>query len=49
MNTLLFAAACLLAYTNGANDNFKGVASLFGMTMGKKITAMNHGQAVESL
>lgn len=30
MNPLLFTAACLLAYTNGANDNFKGVASLFG-------------------
>lgn len=28
--TLLFIAACLLAYSNGANDNFKGVATLFG-------------------
>ena len=27
---LLFLAACFLAYTNGANDNFKGVASLYG-------------------
>ncbi len=27
---LIFAAACFLAYANGANDNFKGVASLFG-------------------
>lgn len=27
---LLFLAACFLAYTNGANDNFKGVATLFG-------------------
>jgi PiT family inorganic phosphate transporter len=27
---LLFIAACSLAYTNGANDNFKGVATLFG-------------------
>ncbi len=26
----LFFAACFLAYANGANDNFKGVASLFG-------------------
>ncbi len=26
----LFLAACFLAYTNGANDNFKGVATLFG-------------------
>ena len=28
--TLLFIAACFLAYSNGANDNFKGVATLFG-------------------
>jgi inorganic phosphate transporter, PiT family len=28
--TLLFLAVCFLAYSNGANDNFKGVASLFG-------------------
>lgn len=28
--TLLFLAACFLAYSNGANDNFKGVASLYG-------------------
>jgi inorganic phosphate transporter, PiT family len=27
---LLFLAICFLAYSNGANDNFKGVASLFG-------------------
>jgi PiT family inorganic phosphate transporter len=27
---ILFIAACFLAYTNGANDNFKGVATLFG-------------------
>ena len=26
---LLFLATCFLAYSNGANDNFKGVASLF--------------------
>jgi len=26
----LFTAACFLAYSNGANDNFKGVATLFG-------------------
>ncbi len=28
--TLLFLATCFLAYSNGANDNFKGVATLFG-------------------
>src|SRR3990167_5961628 len=27
---ILFLAACFLAYSNGANDNFKGVATLFG-------------------
>ena len=27
---LLLFATCFLAYSNGANDNFKGVASLFG-------------------
>lgn len=27
---LLFLATCFLAYSNGANDNFKGVATLFG-------------------
>src|SRR5260221_13160737 len=30
LTTLLFLAVCFLAYSNGANDNFKGVASLFG-------------------
>jgi PiT family inorganic phosphate transporter len=30
MLILLFLAACFLAYSNGANDNFKGVASLYG-------------------
>ena len=30
MIVFVFLAACFLAYSNGANDNFKGVASLFG-------------------
>jgi PiT family inorganic phosphate transporter len=30
MSALVFAAVLLLAYGNGANDNFKGVATLFG-------------------
>ncbi len=30
MTVLLLLAVCFLAYSNGANDNFKGVASLFG-------------------
>ena len=28
--TLIFLAVCFVAYTNGANANFKGVASLYG-------------------
>jgi PiT family inorganic phosphate transporter len=28
--TILFLATLFLAYSNGANDNFKGVATLFG-------------------
>ena len=27
---ILFIVVCFLAYNNGANDNFKGVATLFG-------------------
>jgi len=27
---VLLIAVCFLAYANGANDNFKGVATLFG-------------------
>ena len=30
MTALIFIAIAFLAYSNGANDNFKGVASLFG-------------------
>jgi PiT family inorganic phosphate transporter len=30
MLLILFVATCFLAYFNGANDKFKGVASLFG-------------------
>jgi inorganic phosphate transporter, PiT family len=30
LTVLIFLAACFVAYANGANDNFKGVASLFG-------------------
>ena len=30
MLIFLFISACFLAYSNGANDNFKGVATLFG-------------------
>ena len=30
LTSSLFIAVCFLAYSNGANDNFKGVASLYG-------------------
>ena len=30
MLTILFMSALFLAYSNGANDNFKGVATLYG-------------------
>lgn len=30
MSIFLFLVACFLAFSNGANDNFKGVATLFG-------------------
>src|SRR4051812_19774560 len=30
ISLFLFLATCFLAYSNGANDNFKGVATLYG-------------------
>lgn len=36
----LFIAACFLAYSNGANDNFKGVASLYGCRAASYRTAI---------
>jgi PiT family inorganic phosphate transporter len=36
----LFLAACFLAYANGANDNFKGVASLYGCEAASYRTAI---------
>ena len=36
----LFLAACFLAYANGANDNFKGVASLYGCKAASYRTAI---------
>jgi inorganic phosphate transporter, PiT family len=30
LTSILFISVCFLAYANGANDNYKGVASLFG-------------------
>ncbi len=36
----LFLAACFLAYSNGANDNFKGVASLYSCRAASYRTAI---------
>ena len=33
--TVLFVTTLLLAYSNGANDNFKGIATLFGSGGGR--------------
>jgi len=38
---LLLCAALAVAYTNGANDNFKGVASLFGSATTGRRTALH--------
>jgi len=38
---LLFLATCFLAYSNGANDNFKGGASLFGSRTCSYATAIS--------
>ncbi len=40
MLILLFLAACFVAYSNGANDNFKGVASLYGSRAASYRTAL---------
>jgi PiT family inorganic phosphate transporter len=43
--TFLFLAVCFLAYSNGANDNFKGVASLYGSRTCGYRTALTWGTA----
>lgn len=43
MFILLIAAVCFLAWTNGANDIFKGVASLYGCGAAKYRTALGWG------
>ncbi len=40
MAWLILAAVCFLAYSNGANDNFKGVASLYGSRTASFRTAL---------
>ena len=43
--TALFAATVFLAYSNGANDNFKGVATLYGSNATSYRTALILGTA----
>ena len=43
LTTFLFLAICLLAYSNGANDNFKGVATLYGCNAASYRTAIVWG------
>ena len=38
---ILLLTVCFLAYSNGANDNFKGVASLFGSKTASYRTAIS--------
>lgn len=45
MPTLLFLATCFVAFTNGANANFKGVASLYGSGTTSLRTALWWGTA----
>ncbi len=43
--TILLLTVCFLAYSNGANDNFKGVASLFGSKTASYRTAISWATA----
>lgn len=49
MAWLILAAVCFLAYSNGANDNFKGVASLYGSRTVSYKTALNWATAMTLL
>lgn len=49
LGSLLFATTCFLAYANGANDNFKGVASLFGSETADYRAALRWGTATTLL
>ncbi|MFM7073515.1 MAG: anion permease [Planctomycetota bacterium] len=45
LTLLLFAAVCFVAFTNGANANFKGVASLYGSGTTSRRMALAWGTA----
>jgi DNA-binding PadR family transcriptional regulator len=45
MTVILFLAAAFLAYANGANDNFKGVASLYSMERKGLLRSHDHLEA----
>ena len=46
MITILILAVCFVAFTNGANANFKGVASLYGSGTTTKRQALFWGTAM---
>jgi PiT family inorganic phosphate transporter len=43
LNAVLFVSVCCVAFTNGANANFKGVASLYGSGTTSRRTALYWG------
>jgi len=43
--TLPFFVTCFLAYSSGANDNFKGVTMLFGSKT-RALAIAGHGQCL---
>lgn len=45
LTSLLFVAVCSVAFTNGANANFKGVASLYGSGTASRRRALHWGTA----
>ena len=45
LSTILFLAVCSVAFTNGANANFKGVASLYGSGTTSRLGALYWGTA----
>src|SRR6184192_121459 len=45
LTLLLVVATCFLAYSNGANDNFKGVATLYGSRTASYGTALGWATA----
>ena len=47
--TVLFVTTLLPAYSNGANDNFKGLATLFGSEGGRLESREENGRVVSGI